>query len=301
MDIVQFNKKSSFHWVCGDGPLGFFDKALYNACQRLERVVGNLSQERGACEPYEPELDVERLVGAFGPTVHTYSPTRILCYDFLLNRASGIFGEAPDLVDLGCGAGTYSHHLKKVTRYCSYQGYDIEPRSTWAEYAAPSVTFAKARLGYEPLDVGPANAVFSQSVLEHIEFDRSAIALLRPDGERTLTHLHMIPGIPSFFEHRYHGYRRYGARAVRNLVDLPGISDVEVHHFGNWVTREFFWDMRNRHKPQVSHSERKKAGVSYDTRLSALENLAIHRDKILTRSMAEASFLALTFKQATCP
>ncbi|MEI2387822.1 class I SAM-dependent methyltransferase [Breoghania sp. JC706] len=301
MRNLQYGKKSSFHWVSGDIPLGGGGKALYKLGLHLERFGSKLSAVSSDCESYVPELDVARLVRVFGPEIRNRNPTRILCADFILNRAASVFGETPDIVDLGCGEGGYSQNLKLVTDYGTYQGYDIEPRLAWKEYETPSVRFAKARLGYAPLQIGQANAIFSQSALEHIEYDKSAIALLRPDRERTLSHLHLIPGIPSYFEHRYHGYRRYGPREIRNLIDLPGISDVRISHFGNWITREFFWEMRNRHKPQVSSIFRQKSGVFYDKSLSTLENLVIHREKIVTQSMREASFIALTFKQAACP
>lgn len=293
--------KSTFHNICGDIPLTPVQKAGYKASILFEKLRSRFYNFPVPCESYKPELDISRLTSAFGQQVHDVNPTRALCYDFLLNKAQATFGANANLVDLGCGSGNYSQHLQQAMRYSNYHGYDIAPKPDWATYSSDKVQFSTSELGRQTIHIQGNSAVFSQSVLEHIEFDKDIFNLFRTETPCTLTHMHLVPAIPSFVEHRYHGYRRYGPYEISRLLDNDTISDIRLYALGNWLTREFHWEKRHKPKPQAPEKLRRSTNAHYDRQASLLENLANHRDLIVPQDPRDASFIVMTFKQQLTP
>ncbi|WP_158596119.1 class I SAM-dependent methyltransferase [Oleomonas cavernae] len=289
-------RKSSFHFISGDRPLNQLEEGVYRLSYLFERFIGSIRSTGISCQFYRPTLDAERLVRIFGERASSGSPSRILSFDFILEVAKKEFGPDKSVIDLGCGSGVYAQHLHRAFGYRHYNGYDIAPHPEWPNFAAANVHFATAELGKDWIDVDDADIVFSQSVLEHIQYDCQVFARFRTARARRLRHVHLVPATLSFFEGRLHGYRRYGLRAIANLLSAKGISEVELYALGNWVTREIHWESKGKPKRAEFHDGHVTL-VPYDRSLPVVENMARNRANLVAKRVEDAAFFALIFTQ----
>ncbi|WP_156884514.1 class I SAM-dependent methyltransferase [Stappia stellulata] len=284
---------SSASPISGDNKLTGIQRFLYRGNALVERWTQGFGTLPGVVETYEPELDTTRLRALFGEAVDNGNPTRVLCFDFIASMMSSLFPTSPDVVDLGCGSGIYSKYLKNVISYRNYLGLDAFQSSQWRQYERPGVSFRQQEIGRNRVSIGEADCIFSQSVLEHIRHDRGALLNLESETSSILTHLHFVPAPPSFFEHRYHGYRRYGAPQIDRLLADIGAFDVRIWPLGNGITREFYWHQRR--KPKKFSSE--KIAVEFNDCMGMAENMKAAREHIVPQDPKEASFFAVFFKQ----
>jgi SAM-dependent methyltransferase len=267
---------SSFHRICGDEPLSLFAKGLYTLSFLREKLTGTRAEPGMALDAWRPVLDEARLRRHFGKRLDEFTSNRVLCSDFLAERAAALLGEGARLLDLGCGPGEYSVFLASLLNYRSYLGIDVVPFESWARASNERTSFRAASLGTVPIDVSDIDAVFSISALEHMRFDKQVLLDLHASEPRRLRHLHLIPGVTSFFQYRAHGYRRYTLAYVRALVDLPGISNLRVHALGNAVSRRC---------------------VRRDGGPSAFSQLLEHQARLVPDDARDAPFLAVSFEQ----
>ncbi|MDP2618887.1 MAG: class I SAM-dependent methyltransferase [Hyphomicrobiales bacterium] len=298
LDPLYDDRKSSFHCLSGDGKLSLAGKLAYIGFVTLEFQLNRDRSLNWPVEYYSPELNVERLTYTFGDHLLTVSPSRALCYDFLLHHARTFLGNRPAVIDLGCGNGSYSRHLRKLVEFASYQGLDILRRSDWEKHAADDVAFATAVLGKDVIDVDGRNAVFSQSVLEHVEHDREIFRRFRSTGPVTLKHLHLMPATRSWYDYRFHGYRRYGPVELNRLLNDPGFFNVRIFALGNWLSRTYYRPLKGRRAKFGDVGVKgRKALESYNKSLSPLENLARRRDELIATEISDVSFFAIAFEQ----
>lgn len=141
------DKSSSFHFLSGDGKPGPLRKLLYLACFAEELRRNRKATMPFECVPYRPVLDRDKLVAAFGEQILDRSPSRILCADFLVEELPRLVHEPPAILDLGCGRGNYSEHLRNIVGYRRYLGLDIVPSPGFARYEREDTAFAQANLG----------------------------------------------------------------------------------------------------------------------------------------------------------
>ncbi|WP_422383023.1 hypothetical protein [Roseibium album] len=292
-------RSSSWKRISGDIPLNELEKLQYRFNAWIERRRLPFETFPVDVEPYVPVLNIEALRHHFGEAIMRASPTRALCFDFILEQLPGIFPEKPRIFDLGCGVGSYSEFLNAALGYEDYQGCDIQERGSWKGMKKPGVTFSVANLGEDCIALKGATSVFTQSVLEHIQYDRSFLDLLTVEEPSEIQHVHFVPATCSFVEHRYHGYRRYGPGAISRLLDNPSVFDVRIYSMGNAITREMYWLQKGKLKNY--QKSRAKIDIQYDQELSCVENLANNRKHIITKEAKEASFFALVFKQRLAP
>lgn len=292
-------KSSSWNRITGDVPLNEIEKLQYRFNAWIERRRQPFDTFPVDVEPYQPVLDVDALQKTFGDAILRASPTRALCFDFILEHLPGIYPEQPRIFDLGCGTGAYSSFLEAALGFETYQGCDIKERDSWNSFAKPGVSFSVATLGEDVVALNDATCVFTQSVLEHIQYDRSVFDLLTADAPVCVQHVHFVPAVRSFVEHRYHGYRRYGPREISQLLDNSSVFDVKILSMGNDVTREMYWLQKGKKKSYQQGVQ--KVDIQYDQQLSCVENMVNHREDIITRSAKEASFYVLLFKQQVTP
>lgn len=293
-------RKSSFHFISGDRPLNQAEEGIYRLSYLLERFLGWIGPSDVSCQFYQPTLDAERLVSLFGERASSGSPSRIMSFDFILEIARKEFGPDKSVVDLGCGSGVYAQHLHRACGYRDYRGYDIAAHPDWPKFAGVDTRFATAELGKDWIDVDDIDIVFSQSVLEHIQYDCQLFARFRTSRPRRLRHVHLIPATLSFFESRLHGYRRYGPRAITNLLSAEGISEVEVYAMGNWVTRELYWAAKGKPKRTKFHDDGVRL-IPYDRALPVVENMVRNRESLVAERIEDAAFFALIFTQQVHP
>lgn len=268
---------SSFHRICGDEPLSLLGKGLYTLSFLREKLTGRPTEQGVPVEAWHPVFDEARLRKHFGHRLDEFTSNRVLCSDFLVERSAQLLGERPRLLDLGCGPGEYSAFLASLLDYQSYLGIDVIAFERWVQATNARTSFRAASVGTVPIDVTNIDAVFSISALEHVRFDKQVFRDLHAAAPRRLRHLHFIPGVPSFFQYRAHGFRRYTLKYVRELADLPGISNLRVHTLGNDVSR---------------------ACVRLGTGPSAFAQLTQRRAQVVARDARDAPFLVVSFEQA---
>ena len=292
------SKKSSPNCISGDGKISPKDKIHYTIQYYLEKF-SNLSKSLNCdLDWYVPEFDTGRLIDTFGNYILTASPSRALCCDFLLHYAEKFLGNRPRLIDLGCGRGNYSQYLRELVDFASYNGVDIKQNAEWIQYESEHVEFSTAVLGQDYIDVGDATAVFSQSALEHVQFDKEIFRRLTSTKPVNLRHLHLVPATQTWHETHFHGYRRYGPVQLNSLLDNPDFSNIRVFALGNWLSRACYrLQMGKRLKLRTTKTQEMKALVTYDRRITPLENLASKREQLVASDISDVSFFAVTFDQ----
>lgn len=289
-------KKSSFHFITGDRPLGFWEKRIYKISAAIEYLSEQNCDLKAKIDYYKPVLDEDMLAATFGERLLGASPSRVLCFDYLLKACGDIFGPSRHILDIGCGFGDYSRFLANAHGYASYRGVDIEERERWSNYRNAHTSFDVATLGVDEISVDGVDTVFSQSVLEHVEYDRSIFDRFTASANKTVEHIHLIPATRSYFEHRLHGFRRYGPCTINRLLSSPTISDIKVTGLGNWVVREMHWKQAKKTKKNKAYGDRSHVPL-YDNNKSIVANLKDCRKMITASDVSDAGFFVLRFKQ----
>lgn len=289
-------KKSSFHFLSGDVELNWYQRGLYRLSAKLEYLTEQRCGLKGEVKSYKPVLDEKALVEAFGERVIGSSPSRVLCFDYLLHACSDILNDKRHILDIGCGYGDYAAFIGQSNGYASYHGVDISERERWADYQNDKTTFATAVLGEDKINIDGIDTVFSQSVLEHVENDRAVFDCFTASKDCTVEHIHLIPPTRSFIEHRFHGFRRYGPCTINRLLSSPTIRDVEVTMIGNWLTRETHWEKAKKIKRNKAFGDRSKV-PNFDHGKSLIANLIDRRDMMIPSEVTDAGFFVLRFKQ----
>lgn len=284
-------KSSSFHFLSGDRRLSAVERLLYRGSYVAEQLVSALRSSAIPIEIYRPRLDQTSYVELFGEEVLDASPDRVLCYDFIACHGASVFGPARAVIDLGCGRGNYSRHLRRAFGYRRYLGCDIAPRPEWESLARPDTTFAVKELGVDLIDVTDFDTVFSQSVLEHVANDAAVFRRFVTRQPRRLRHLHLIPALASYQSYRFHGYRRYSPHQLDRLTSAPGIRAVRAFAFGNQLTR----DMHHDHSRLARRTGKRRSPL--DGAKPMFDNLAANRARIDPSTVREADFFALIFDQ----
>lgn len=287
---------STFHFISGDGEPSNIRKYICRINQKIEHTIYNSSlpgEDYSACYP---NLDLKKLSNLFGDDILNSSPSRILSYDFLAENGISVFGSGASIVDLGCGKGNYSEHLAKVINFKSYLGCDLASRDEWKNYARENVNFTKRTLGIDNIDVSSYNSVFSQSVLEHVRFDKEAFEKLTAHRGHTLNHMHFVPALPSWSEYKYHGYRRYSLSIIQKLLSGINVTDLRIIGIGNSLTRDFFREQRLP-RYQKANYETKADHVPFEKGISMAENLKRQKELIVPNHAGDASFFVITFCQ----
>lgn len=294
--MVAYN--SSLSNISGDVPQPSLKRTIYRMNAGLERLyarAGHLS-DRFTVLDFDPVIDQSKIIETFGSKAQDASPTRVLCYSYLLEFAKEKLEPECEIVDLGCGFGHYSQHLKKLLDYTAYLGFDIERRDAWKGYENERAVFRTAELGKEKIDIGHARNIFSQSVLEHVHHDCRIFDLFGCDAPVTLKHLHLVPAPMSYFETRYHGFRRYGIRELTRLLSHPGFQNITITPLGNAVSREFH-ALQHGKRSAVARMKKTGANGAYDLNASALENMDARGAEFKCEDLRDASFFAISFDQ----
>ena len=287
--------RSSFHFISGDRHLSPLGKGLYRASHLLEKMI-NTNPGRLTFQTYRPTFDRDRYVAAFGQSALDLSSARVLCLNFLLDHGRDVFSPTRSVANLGCGSGRYADFLRNTFGYRAYAGYDVKSHPEWKDRAAPSTRFSIAELGSDLIDVSASDLIFSQSVLEHVKEDKSVFCNFTSKKEKTVQHLHFVPAIGSYEAYGPHGYRRYGPRQIRNLLKVPGISNLRLHAIGSRLTRAMAKD----HARKLSAGGFGKwtpACPVYAPDLSIFDNLSRYQEHISPSNPYDAEYYALMFDQ----
>jgi SAM-dependent methyltransferase len=166
----------------------------------------------------------------------TRSPFRIYA-ETVLQQAIGRFVQSTaTILDIGCGQGRYA----RLFRHCSgtYIGVDVRQHPDWSAMVAThgtsslEVRFVQASAeDLDRLDVR-ASFSFSSSMLEHVSDPRGtmrALALATEPGSYTI---HIVPAPWSILGYGHHGWRRFSAVALRDLLVECGFEVVDLSRLG---------------------------------------------------------------------
>jgi SAM-dependent methyltransferase len=259
--------KSSSNSISGDVSTTFAQTVLYSLNFLKELLFSNKEKNEQSFQIIENDLYM------FWDTKNwkKFSPARIACDGFLINYLKNNFSkEKPiNILDVGCGKGHYSRMIRNLGYRVKYTGIDIAPRKEWSELEDINTQFLALALGEGRLkDKAPEignniDLIFSQSCLEHIENDVSALIELSTEFPNS-KQIHLIPGVISFLNYFKHGFRRYSQRNIMRIASylnvdykLQAIGGHEIvkayfPFFYNNYNKKHKFDLLGLHKQAIS-------------------------------------------------
>ena len=176
------------------------------------------------------------------------SPSRIACDAYLIKYLKENFNQKKiNILDLGCGKGKYSKMIQNLGYEINYLGADSIKRDIWEKFENTNINFIQTSFGNNNEEqlklikskIKNVNLILSQSCLEHIKYDISALKevnSLFPNAQ----HLHFVPAVNSFFNYFTHGYRRYTYSSLKNLSHLFN-KEINIMPLGNnYTLRQYF-------------------------------------------------------------
>jgi|TARA_B100001741_G_scaffold313616_1_gene320659 SAM-dependent methyltransferase len=240
---MRHNLKSSSNSISGDVSTTFAQTMLYSLNFLRELVFSNKEKNEESFEIIEDDLYV-----FWGTKDWTkFSPARIACDGFLINYLKNNFSnEMPiNILDVGCGKGHYSTMIRNLGYQVKYTGIDITPREEWSELEDRNTRFLSLALGEDRLrenvpKIGNnIDLIFSQSCLEHIENDISALIELTTEFPNS-KQIHLIPGVISFLNYFKHGFRRYSQRNFTHIANYLNVNYQLKAIGGHEMVRSYF-------------------------------------------------------------
>jgi SAM-dependent methyltransferase len=215
----------------GDRPLTREERAAYMEFHEARnRVNATLSQDVGT------RSGIRRVanVACVPPVPPGSSPSRVATLEFFACVAYELAprwrGRPMTIVDIGAGAGGQLDPFIREGLEGHYIAVDITRNSRWKDGTAGDFTRELIINDINSLDVSklpPIDLILSNTALEHIRDDVSAVRSLsmrlRPDG----CQVHFVPGEASLPLYGPHGYRQYSPHCLAQL--FPG---AVIHRYG---------------------------------------------------------------------
>lgn len=177
------------------------------------------------------------------------SPSRFLSNEFwrnlnLENIKKALGGEVSAL-EIGCGTGRYGKLLLDKDSSLRYVGADISEPPVWAPESYSDSKFLNA--SYEDIEdyLEGHNFLFTQSALEHFEFDLelfSRISKNRKNTKLPLIQVHVFPSAPCLRTFLWHGISQYNFRTIRKIIETaqPETKPIVIC-LGGPATNNFHW------------------------------------------------------------
>jgi SAM-dependent methyltransferase len=287
-------KSSSIHIINSDHQLSFLEKILYLICNHLNNILGTTFQSTFDIK-YLPPTPLKELAGRIESS-GKISPSRFLSNEFWmelnLDEIKVALGGEIRALEVGCGTGRYGKLLLDRDKSIKYLGADIYKPVIWAPNSFPDANFIN--VSYEGIEdyLGNHNFLFTQSALEHFEFDLelfSRISNTLKVSKKPLVQVHVFPSAPCLKTFLWHGIRQYNFRAVRKIIKIaePETKPILIC-LGGPHTNDFHW------KSITRFTIRKMYGKMYTStpNFSLSMANAIKRDE-LSKKPRSASFYVL--------
>ena len=143
------------------------------------------------------------------------------------------------LLDIGCGSGRYFRVLDQQLGWVeSYIGIDAARKpdiDALEKDLRARFVLGKAEEVDESV-LADRNLIFSQSALEHVEYDllclRRLAEIAKVKDTPTL-HLHLLPSALMFRQYGPHGYRGYDSQAIKAIAEeFAGFAEVTLYTLG---------------------------------------------------------------------
>lgn len=219
------SQSTSFNKINGSGILPFYRKIVFLFNNFVSNFFPNIFKDE--------DLKIRKLIcnanKEYWPDVsETSSPSRLVCDLFWKNLPwSDIkkeLGEI-DILDIGCGSGTYGELLQKWSGgFNRYTGTDYKKNSNWellkAKYSNFSFFEASAMEINKFIPEG-TNFVITQSAIEHFEKDILFFQEIKKyiiECKKNLIQIHLFPSAACLHLYLFHGYRQYTPRKISKIT-----------------------------------------------------------------------------------
>ena len=176
------------------------------------------------------------------------SPIRVACDAYLLKFLKDNFPQKEiSILEVGCGRGKYAGMIENLGYKINYLGIDGKKNGDWLKFKKSNVNFLECYLGNNNKNqlnqikyrIPNVDLILSQSCLEHIKYDVSALNELHslfPNSQ----HLHFVPSPNSFLNYFTHGYRRYTHSSLKKIGRILN-KNASIIPLGNNLTlKQFF-------------------------------------------------------------
>jgi len=295
-------KSSSVHTINSDFPLSNLGKFLYLIYNLFNNTYNFSAKDafeiRYLAAPSSSDL-ADRIASC-----GKISPSRFLSNEFWrilnLENIKNALGGQISALEIGCGTGRYGKLLLDKDSSIKYVGADISKPPLWAPESYPDSKFLNA--SYEDIEnyLEGHNFLFTQSALEHFEFDLelfSRISKNRRNKKLPLIQVHVFPSAPCLRTFLWHGIRQYNFRTIRKIIEnaQPETKPILIS-LGGPATNKFHWTSITKFRIRKIYERMYTSFPSYS--LSMAE--AIKRDE-LKRSPRSASFYVLLMQHNIGP
>lgn len=152
----------------------------------------------------------------------------------LMGRIEGE-GSRPRILEAGCGTGG---NLPMLERHGTVKAFEPDPRARELARSKGYLVEAGSLPESCPFDGELFDWILMPDVLEHIEDDRAALAVLTrklaPGGKLLLT----VPAFPALWSAHdtiHHHFRRYRRRDLTSLLSATGLRIRVLHYYNFWL------------------------------------------------------------------
>lgn len=175
-------------------------------------------------------------------TYQLESPARFSTNSFLRSSLRRLFSNGNiNILDVGCGSGSYAQLIESLGMDFSYLGIDIKESSAWKQSRFPFKVFNAEDL----IHLGQKfNVIISIQSLEHIANDKKAVAGMEACLEDNGSILISVPSKYSLLLYLFHGYRRYSIKNIKSLAHENKLKLLKISAVGglmSFTLHLFLW------------------------------------------------------------
>lgn len=227
--------KSLSRRINGDLHLDFVSRMRYS----LEALTDWIYSTFEATSMSRLKLDKQTILRLFGIGKGgcDASPMRIYIRYACLRLREMTEGHLLNIIDLGCGSGSYSDIFKKCLEGSVYYGIDLEYHPDWSELEKEvgplkRIFHAINLAEYDISKIPQCDFTISFTVLEHVENLQIIMRKLYEISKSSSRHVHVVPSHASFLLCGSHGFRRFSPQSLDFLFREAGFKNINITPFG---------------------------------------------------------------------
>lgn len=189
---------------------------------------------------------------SIGKGKNNASPQRIYYRNLCAKLRNLSKNKKLQIIDIGCGRGSYSDVFKKCSPGSEYHGYDIKHHREWQSCVDKKDNLNRRFFVNDLSDIknlqtipGKYDLSVSFSALEHVEKIQQTINTLYQISAKNSMHYHAIPTHGSLFQYLTHGFRRFSSGSAKYLFEKAGFENVDVYQYGGCFSFMLFLACKN--------------------------------------------------------